>query len=61
MWWVDVPAGELGTPGESLTLFAVKSFGERKDARGLSVEEFRRGVGRVGMGFVGVAGWELVR
>lgn len=60
MWFVDVPAWELGTPGETLTLFAIGTFGDRKDARGLTVREFREGVGRVGMSFVGVSGWELV-
>lgn len=59
-WFVDVLARELGRPGDSLTLFAVKSFGDREDARGLTVREFLEGVGRVGMGFVGVSGWELV-
>lgn len=59
LWYVDVPARTLGAPGEILTLFAVTSFGDRQDARGLSVQEFRTGVGRVAMGFVGVAAWEL--
>lgn len=60
MWYVDVPARELGAPGETLTLFAVTSFGNRQDARGLSVREFTDGVGRTAMGFVGIAAWELV-
>ena len=60
MWYVDVPARELGALGETLTLFAVTSFGNRQDARGLSVQEFKNGVGRTAMGFVGVAAWDLV-
>ncbi|EXJ95812.1 hypothetical protein A1O1_00936 [Capronia coronata CBS 617.96] len=60
MWIVDIPAGELGAPGQTLTLFAVTSFGDRQDARGLTVREFRDGKGRVGMGFVGIAAWDLV-
>lgn len=60
MWYVDVPARELGAPGETLTLFAVRSFGNKQDARGLSVREFKDGIGRTAMGFVGVAAWELV-
>lgn len=60
MWYVDVSARELGAPGETLTLFAVRSFGNRQDARGLSVREFKDGIGRMAMGFVGVAAWELV-
>lgn len=61
MWYIDVPARELGAPGETLTMFAVGTFGDRKDARGLTVREFKEGVGRVGMSFVGVSAWELVR
>jgi len=60
MWYTDVPARELGAPGETLTLFAVTSFGNKQDARGLTVQEFKNGVGRTGMGFVGVAAWELM-
>ena len=60
MWLVDVEARELGAPGQTLTLFAVSSFGERQNARGLSVREFREGKGRVAMGFSGVAAWALV-
>ncbi|KIW60180.1 hypothetical protein PV05_00417 [Exophiala xenobiotica] len=59
-WIADIPAQELGAPGQTLTLFAVKSFGDRQDARGLTVQEFLTGKGRVGMGFVGVAAWDLV-
>ena len=60
MWIADVEARQLGAPGQTLTLFAVTTFGDRQDARGLSVREFREGKGRVGMGFSGVAAWELV-
>lgn len=59
-WLIDIPARELGAPGQRLTLFAVTSFGDRQDARGLTVQEFLTGKGRVGMGFVGVAAWDLV-
>lgn len=60
MWYTDVASHELGAPGETLTMFAVRSFGNRQDARGLTVREFRDGVGRTAMSFVGVAAWELV-
>ncbi|EXJ63500.1 uncharacterized protein A1O5_11549 [Cladophialophora psammophila CBS 110553] len=60
MWVVDIPARQLGAPGQTITLFAVTTFGNRQDARGLSVVEFREGKGRVGMGFTGVAAWDLV-
>lgn len=59
-WYCDVEGRELGVSGQVLTLFAVRSFGQRQDARGLTVREFREGKGKVGMGFAGVAAWELV-
>ncbi|OCL04596.1 hypothetical protein AOQ84DRAFT_415897, partial [Glonium stellatum] len=58
-WWLDVQRAELGVPGQKVSVFAVTSFGGQ-DGRGLGVEEFRRKKGRVGMGFGGVAMWELV-
>ena len=60
MWYVDVNSRELGAPGETLTMFAVGEFGDRKNARGLTVQEFKNGIGRVGRSFVGVTAWELV-
>lgn len=60
IWSLDIPAQQLGAPGQTVTLFAVTTFGDRQDARGLTVREFKDGKGRVGMGFVGVAAWDLV-
>ena len=59
-WYVDIPARELGAPGMSLTLLAITRFGDRLDARGLTVREFREKKGKVGAAFVGVAAWDLV-
>lgn len=59
-WYCDIEARELGAAGQTITLFAVTSFGERQNTRGLTVREFREGKGRVGMGFQGVAAWDLV-
>lgn len=61
IWYADVEARELGAPGQTVTLFAVTSFGNRKGeaCRGLSVREFKEGKGRTAMGFQGVLGWEL--
>ena len=61
-WYADVEAQQLGAPGQSVTLFAVTSFGQRKDAgcRGLTVPEFLDGKGRTAMAFQGLVGWELV-
>jgi hypothetical protein len=36
-------------------------FGDRKDASGVTVQEFQEKVGRVGMAWAYVAEWELVR
>lgn len=61
MWYVDVPdARELGTPGQKLSMYSVTSFGDRKDTRGLSPREFMEKRGKIGMGFGGVAAWDLV-
>ncbi|KAJ9604389.1 hypothetical protein H2200_011223 [Cladophialophora chaetospira] len=59
LWSIDIPARELGAPGQPLMIMAVTSFGDRHDCRGLTVKEFREGKGRVGMGFTGVASWDL--
>jgi hypothetical protein len=61
-WYIDVDSRELGAPGQTLTLFAVNRFGDREgdQARGLTVQEFRQGKGRVPMAFSGVAAWQLV-
>lgn len=60
IWYNDVQASELGAPGQTVMLYAVTSFGNRRDTRGLSVQEFKAGKGRTAMGFQGVAAWELV-
>ena len=59
-WYCDIDARELGAAGQTVTLFAVTSFGDRQNTRGLTVREFKEGKGRVGMGFQGVAAWDLV-
>ncbi|THC98645.1 hypothetical protein EYZ11_001848 [Aspergillus tanneri] len=61
MWYVDVPnARVLGAPGQKLAIAVLTSFGDRKDARGVTAEEYQRQVGRVGMSWAYVAEWELV-
>lgn len=59
-WYCDIDARELGATGQTITLFAITSFGDRQNTRGLTVREFKEGKGRVGMGFQGVAAWDLV-
>jgi hypothetical protein len=58
-WWVDVPRRELGRAGQKLSAFAVTTM-DGRDSRGVSVQEYRQKKGRVGMGFEGLAAWELV-
>lgn len=61
-WYLDVPnARMLGAPGQKLQLAVLTSFGDRKDANGVTAQEFQEKVGRVGMAWAYVAEWELVR
>ncbi|PWY68469.1 hypothetical protein BO70DRAFT_366136 [Aspergillus heteromorphus CBS 117.55] len=60
-WYVDVPdARGLGVPGQKVQLVVLTSFGDRADARGVTAEEYRAQVGRVGMAWAFVAEWELI-
>lgn len=58
-WWVDVELRKLGPRGGKVLLYTVTSMGG-VDARGVSVEEYKKKKGKVGMGFAGVASWDLV-
>jgi len=58
-WWVDVPARELGAPGQTISAMFVKTMGEREGG-GVSVQEYKAAKGKMGMSFGGVAAWELV-
>ncbi|KKK20832.1 hypothetical protein P175DRAFT_0497646 [Aspergillus ochraceoroseus IBT 24754] len=61
VWYVDVPdARILGAPGQQVQLAVLTSFGDKQDARGVTAEEYRRQVGRVGMAWAIIAEWELV-
>ncbi|KAJ5783092.1 hypothetical protein N7457_004866 [Penicillium paradoxum] len=61
-WYVDVPnARMLGAPGQKLQLAVLTSFGDRKDASGVTAQEFQENVGRIGMAWAYIAEWELVR
>lgn len=59
VWWLDVNRAELGAPGQKVSIFAVTSIGGQ-DGRGVTVDEYKQKKGRVGMGFGGVAMWELI-
>lgn len=58
IWWCDVPVRDLGRPGQKATICAVNSF-DNKDGRGVTVDEYRRKKGRVGMSFGFVGQWQV--
>lgn len=58
-WWADVVPQKLGAPGQRVSAYTVETL-NGQSGRGLSVEEYRMKKGRVGMGFGGLAMWELV-
>jgi protein disulfide-isomerase-like protein len=58
-YWADVPAKDLGAPGQGVSVYAVTSV-NGKDARGLSRREYLSKKGNCGMGFGGVCAWDLV-
>ena len=60
VWWVDVEGRELGVRGQSVGLYVVTSVQGEGEVRGLGVRRYREWKGRRGMGFAGVAKWELV-
>ncbi|KAL4924221.1 uncharacterized protein BDV17DRAFT_221214 [Aspergillus undulatus] len=61
VWYVDVPDPRmLGAPGQKVQLAVLTKIGDKEDARGVTVEEYQRGVGRVGMAWAYVAEWDIV-
>ncbi|KAM5430414.1 hypothetical protein McanMca71_005708 [Microsporum canis] len=60
-WYLDIPDGRtLGCAGQKLMVYELTSFGNRSNVRGMTMGEYEQGVGRVAMGFNGVAEWSLV-
>jgi hypothetical protein len=60
-WYIDLEDPRtLGAPGQKLQLAALTEFGDRKDCRGISVDEYKANVGRVRMAFSFVAEWALI-
>ncbi|KAH8820124.1 hypothetical protein F5884DRAFT_762918 [Xylogone sp. PMI_703] len=57
-WWCDVRARDLGCRGQKVSLFAINTV-NGKDARGLDKKGYLEKKGRVGMGFQGIAAWEV--
>ena len=58
-FWIDVPARELGQPGQNVSVYGVDTFGGT-DARGISREYWLANRGRCGSSFHGIAKWDLV-
>ncbi|KAI5866511.1 hypothetical protein GGS23DRAFT_550933 [Durotheca rogersii] len=60
-WWVDIPARDLGAPGQSIFLYALTTLNKR-DARGVTKEEYFRtkSSGAYSMNWAIFIGWELV-
>ncbi|RAO69640.1 uncharacterized protein BHQ10_005652 [Talaromyces amestolkiae] len=60
LWYVDIDDPRvLGAPGQKLGIANITSFASQKDARGLSLQEYKAQAGRVGMGWSYIAQWEL--
>ncbi|MCJ1257894.1 hypothetical protein MMC24_005722 [Lignoscripta atroalba] len=57
-WWLDVEVARLGAKGGTVSVYTVETV-DGKCARGLAKEEYLKAKGRKGMGFGGVAAWEL--
>ena len=58
-WWADVEPRRLGRKGQTISVYTVDTVGGTT-GRGLSVDEYKMAKGRKGMGFGGIAAWELV-
>lgn len=61
-WWVDIPARDLGAPGQRLQLLGLTIL-NKEDARGISKEKFlgmRASNSIRGMSWDGIVSWELV-
>lgn len=57
-WWCDVRARDLGCRGQTVSLFAVTTI-NGQDARGVDKKGYLEKKGRAGMGFEGIAAWEV--
>lgn len=58
-WWLDVQTAQLGAPGQTITIYAISTFGN-ESGRGLSLEDYRQYKGRKGWSGNALAAWELV-
>ncbi|KAI2781813.1 hypothetical protein F4815DRAFT_465822 [Daldinia loculata] len=60
-WWIDIPARDLGAPGQTIFLYALTTLNQ-KDARGVTKEEYYRtkNSGCYSMNWGIYMKWELV-
>ena len=58
-WWVDVEPNRLGCAGQTISAYTVTTVGGMT-GRGMTVDEYRAAKGKKGMGFGGLAAWELI-
>lgn len=58
-WWLDLPAVQLGSPGQTITIYAISTFGN-ENGRGLSLGDYKQHKGRKGWSGCALAAWELV-
>lgn len=58
-WWCDIPARDLGSPGQKVQLIALKTLDDQ-DGRGVTKAQFLSKKGRCGMSWDIFAQWELV-
>jgi hypothetical protein len=58
-WWCDIPARDLGAPGQQLELMSLQTL-DGKDARGVTAEHFATRKGRAAMSWDYIALWDLV-
>ena len=59
VWWLDIDARHLGRSGDGVCIYTVETVGGAS-GRGLSKQDYLAAKGRKGMGFGGVATWELI-
>ena len=57
-WWLDVAVEDLGCAGQTVSVNALTTL-DGQDGRGLAPPDYEAAVGRKGMGWSGVAAWQL--
>ncbi|KAI1876936.1 uncharacterized protein JN550_001008 [Neoarthrinium moseri] len=59
-WWLDINSVDLGAPGQQVKLGAITTWGDNKNPRGLTKQEYYQGLGKVGWSMEFYTIWELV-